>query len=287
MSAPSRSADLIHKVWFITGASSGLGLELARAALKRGDFVVATSRAVTSVLGDHDNLLSVRLDVTDEAQAVAAAKAAVERFGRIDVLVNNAGYGLLGGVEEASGKEVEQQFATNVFGLLNVARAVLPHMRRAGRGHVVNISAIAGYFAFPGWGIYSATKFAVEGLTEAMAIELAPLGIHATVVEPGFFRTNFLDPRSLVTTALSLPDYAKTVGEMRAAMASVNHRQPGDPEKLSRALLKLVDSDKPPLRLPLGTDTVARIAEKHRLVEAELKSWLDVAKSTDHDDVAK
>ena len=287
MNAPSRAADLIHKVWFITGASSGLGLELARAALKRGDFVVATSRAVTSVLGDHDNLLSVRLDVTDEAQAVAAAKAAVERFGRIDVLVNNAGYGLLGGVEEASGKEVEQQFATNVFGLLNVARAVLPHMRRAGRGHVVNISAIAGYSAFPGWGIYSATKFAVEGLTEAMAIELAPLGIHATVVEPGFFRTNFLDPRSLVTTALSLPDYAKTVGEMRAAMVSANHRQPGDPKKLSKALLKLVDSDKPPLRLPLGTDTVARIAEKHRLVEAELERWLDVAKSTDNDDVAK
>jgi len=287
MNAPSRAADLNHEVWFITGASSGLGLELARAALKRGDFVVATSRAVTSVLGDHDNLLSVRLDVTDEAQAVAAAKAAVERFGRIDVLVNNAGYGLLGGVEEASGKEVEQQFATNVFGLLNVARAVLPHMRRAGRGHVVNISAIAGYFAFPGWGIYSATKFAVEGLTEAMAIELAPLGIHATVVEPGFFRTNFLDPRSLVTTALSLPDYAKTVGEMRAAMASANHRQPGDPKKLSKAMLKLVDSDKPPLRLPLGTDTVARIAEKHRLVEAELERWLDVAKSTDHDDVAK
>jgi len=211
----------------------------------------------------------------------------VERFGRIDVLVNNAGYGLLGGVEEASGKEVEQQFATNVFGLLNVARAVLPHMRRAGRGHVVNVSAIAGYSAFPGWGIYSATKFAVEGLTEAMAIELAPLGIHATVVEPGFFRTNFLDPRSLVTTALSLPDYAKTVGEMRAAMASANHRQPGDPKKLSKALLKLVDSDKPPLRLPLGTDTVARIAEKHRLVQAELERWLDVAKSTDHDDVAK
>lgn len=287
MNGPSRAADLTHKVWFITGASSGLGLELARAALERGDFVVATSRAVTSVLGDHDNLLSVRLDVTDEAQAVAAAKAAVERFGRIDVLVNNAGYGLLGGVEEASGKEVEQQFATNVFGLLNVARAVLPHMRRAGRGHVVNISAIAGYFAFPGWGIYSATKFAVEGLTEAMAIELAPLGIHATVVEPGFFRTNFLDPRSLVTTALSLPDYAKTVGEMRAAMASANHRQPGDPKKLSKALLKLVDSDKPPLRLPLGTDTVARIAEKHRLVEAELERWLDVAKSTDHEDVAK
>src|SRR5207244_12867005 len=130
-------------------------------ALKRCDLVGSTSRAATGVLGDHDHLLSVRLDVTDEAQAVAAAKAAVERFGRIGVLVNNAGYGLLGGVEEASGKEVEQQFATNVFGLLNVARAVLPHMRRAGRGHVVNVSAIAGYAAFPGWGISCAHKFDV------------------------------------------------------------------------------------------------------------------------------
>src|SRR5258708_19885560 len=142
-------------------------------------------------------------------------------------------------------------------------------MRRAGRGHVVNISAIAGYSAFPGWGIWSGSKFAVEGLTGAMAIELAPLGIHATVVEPGFFRTNFLDPRSLVTTALSLPDYAKTVGEMRAAMASANHRQPGDPKKLSKARLKLVGSDTPPLRLPLRTDTAARLAQKPRFVEAQ------------------
>jgi len=152
---------------------------------------------------------------------------------------------------------------------------------------VVNISAIAGYSAFPGWGIYSATKFAVEGLTEAMATELAPLGIHATVAEPGFFRTDFLDKSSLVTTALSLPDYAKTVGEMRAAMASANHTQPGDPKKLSKALLTLADSDEPPVRLPLGTDTVARIAEKNRFVEAELERWLDVAKSTNHDDVAR
>src|SRR5437773_5578004 len=160
MNAPSRAADLIHKVWFITGASSGLGLELAHAALKRGDFVVATSRAVTSVLGDHDNLLSVRLDVTDEAQAFAAAKSAVERFGRIDVLVNNACYGRLGWAEEASGKEVEQQFATNVFGLLNVARAVLPQMRRAGRGHVVNISAISGPSAWLGRCVYTETQVA-------------------------------------------------------------------------------------------------------------------------------
>ena len=154
------------KVWFITGASRGFGLEVARAALARGDRVVATARkpeAVEAALGRHDKLLSVGLDVTDEAQAVAAADAAIARFGHIDVLVNNAGYGLLGAVEEASAPEVERQFATNVFGLLHVTRAVLPYMRRARRGHVINISSIGGYAAYAGWGVYGATKFAVEG----------------------------------------------------------------------------------------------------------------------------
>jgi NAD(P)-dependent dehydrogenase (short-subunit alcohol dehydrogenase family) len=277
------------KVWFITGASRGFGLEVARAALARGDRVVATARrpeAVEAALGRHDDLLSVGLDVTDEAQAVAAADAAIARFGRIDVLVNNAGYGLLGAVEEASAPEVERQFATNVFGVLNVTRAVLPHMRRARRGHVINISSIGGYAAYAGWGVYGATKFAVEGLTEALAYELAPLGIHATVVEPGFFRTDFLDQGSLVTTAAEHADYAATVGEMRALMASANHRQPGDPKKFATALLVLADSAEPPVRLPLGTDTLAKIAEKNRFVERELEEWKEVAVSTDHDDVA-
>lgn len=277
------------KVWFITGASRGMGLEIARDALLRGDCVVAAARkpeAVTAALGTQDNLLAVALDVTIEVQAVAAAKAAVDRFGRIDVLVNNAGYGLLAAVEEATTEEVEHQFQTNVFGLLKVTRAVLPYLRRAGKGHVINISAIAGYAAFPGWGVYCATKFAVEGLTEALAMELAPLGIFATVVEPGFFRTDFLDETSLSRARNILGDYAATVGAMRDFATSANHQQPGNPKKLSKAVLTLADSAKPPVRLPLGTDTVTKIAEKNRFVETELDQWRAVAVSTDHDDVA-
>lgn len=279
-----------QKVWFITGASRGFGLQVSRDALRRGDLVVATARKAESIrdaIGAHDNLYCLPLDVTDEAAAITAANAAVARFGRIDVLLNNAGYGLLGAVEEASAQEVERQFATNVFGVLNVTRAVLPHMRRAGKGHVINISSIGGYAAYAGWGVYGATKFAVEGLTEALAMELAPLGIHATVVEPGFFRTDFLDESSLVRTRQELSDYAATVGAMRDFSAAANHQQPGDPMKLSRALLVLADSPNPPVRLPLGTDTVARIGEKNRSVEAELQQWLSLAVSTDHDDVTQ
>jgi NAD(P)-dependent dehydrogenase (short-subunit alcohol dehydrogenase family) len=284
MSANSR------KVWFITGASRGLGLEIARGALQRGDSVVAAARkpeAVTTALGAQDNLLAVALDVTDEAQAVSAAKAAVERFGRIDVLVNNAGYGLLAAVEEATSDEVERQYQTNVFGLLKVTRAVLPHLRSAGKGRIINVSAIVGYASFPGWGVYGSTKFAVEGLTEALALELAPLGIFATAVEPGFFRTDFLDQKSLLRTKNPIGDYAATVGAMREFATSVNHQQPGDPKKLSAAVLELADSAMPPVRLPMGSDTVAKFEEKNRFVEAELAQWRSVAVSTDHDDVAR
>lgn len=278
------------KVWFITGASRGLGLEIAQAALQRGDHVVATARnpaAVEAALGRHDNLLAVALDVNAEHQAHAAADEAIRRFGRIDVLVNNAGYGLLGAVEESSAKEVADLFGTNVFGLLNVTRAVLPHMRRERRGLVVNMSSIGGYSAYPGWGVYGATKFAVEGLTEALALELAPLGVHATVVEPGFFRTDFLDATSLVKPAVEYPAYADTVGATRSRMADVNHRQPGDPRKLALAMLALADSDSPPVRLPLGSDTMARIEQKNRHVEAEMAQWRGLAASTDYDDAAR
>ncbi|MGA0609431.1 oxidoreductase [Caldimonas sp. KR1-144] len=277
------------KVWFITGASRGFGLDTARAALARGDSVVATARrpeAIQAALGAHERLLAVALDVTDELQAQAAAELAIARFGRIDVLLNNAGYGLLGAVEEASAKETERQFATNVFGLLNVTRAVLPHMRRAGAGHVINISSVGGFSAYAGWGVYGATKFAVEGLTAALALELAPLGIRATTVQPGFFRTDFLDASSMVKTAREIADYAPTVGAMRTLMRGANHQQPGDPKKLAQALLKLVDAPEPPVHLPLGSDTVARLGEKHRVVEAELAAWRELAVSTDHDDVA-
>ncbi|MFC0401874.1 oxidoreductase [Paraburkholderia rhizosphaerae] len=272
------------KVWFITGASRGFGALIARDALQRGDRVVATARnpqAVLDQLGDHPNLLAVKLDVTSEADAAAAVEAAVARFSRIDVLLNNAGYGLLGAVEEASDSEVKSVFNTNVFGLLTVTRAVLPQMRKQRSGHVINISSIGGYSAYQGWGVYGATKFAVEGLTEALAAELAPLGVRATVVEPGFFRTDFLNDNSLVSTKQHIADYAETVGVTRDVAAGANHAQPGDPRKLSAAMLTLADSTNPPVRLPLGSDTVARINAKNRLVESELETWHALAVSTD------
>jgi len=279
-----------NKVWFITGASRGFGLLIARDALARGDAVVAAVRnpqSIVETLGVHPMLLAVQLDVTREAAAMAAVRAAVERFGRIDVLVNNAGYGILGAVEEASADEVRRNYETNVFGLLHVTRAVLPVMRKQHSGHVMNISSVGGYSAYQGWGIYSSTKFAVEGLSEAMALELAPLGVHVTVVEPGFFRTDFLDASSLSETAARIDDYQDTVGAMRIFAAGVNHQQPGDPEKLSKALLQLADSARPPLRLHLGSDTVARVREKNRFVEQEMAVWLELSLSTDFEPPAR
>jgi len=273
------------KTWFITGASRGFGLLLARAALQRGDNVVATARrpqAVVDALGEHPQLLALALDVTDEAAALAGVERVVERFGRIDVLVNNAGYGLLGAVEESSADEVRRIYETNVFGLLNVTRAVLPVMRRQRGGHVINISSLGGYMAYQGWGVYGSTKFAVEGITEALAQELRPLGIHASVVEPGFFRTDFLDSSSLSSTAIEIADYAATVGAMRGFAADANHQQPGDPRKLVAALLLLADTPAPPQRLVLGSDAVARVRTKNALVERELEEWMAVTLSTDH-----
>lgn len=274
----------MKKVWFITGASRGFGALIAKTALQRGDSVIATGRNTADViktLGDQPQLLTVSLDVRNETQAEQAAKAAFERFGRIDILVNNAGYGLLGAVEEASAKEVEAQFATNVFGLLHITRAVLPYMRSAKSGHIINFSSIGGYAAYAGWGVYGATKFAVEGLSEALSAELAPLGIHSTVVEPGFFRTDFLSPASLVSTEKSIDDYRDTAGAMRTFAAGADHQQPGDPQRLAEALMLLADAKNPPQRLPLGSDTVAKIVEKNRSVERELDAWKSIALSTD------
>ncbi|KQV88658.1 short-chain dehydrogenase [Massilia sp. Root351] len=278
----------MSKVWFITGASRGFGVLMAKDALARGDSVVATARnpqSVIDALGEQPNLLAVRLDVTQEAAAVLAARAAVERFGRIDVLVNNAGYGLLGAVEEASAEEVRALYDTNVFGLLNVTRAVLPQMRRQGSGHVINMSSVGGYTAAAGWGVYGSTKFAVEGISEALAEEVRPLGIHVTVVEPGYFRTGFLEGNSLVSTGAQLGDYAATVGAMRTLAASISLKQPGDPRKLSLAVLQLADTAQPPVRLLLGSDTVRMVREKNRFVEQELGAWIGLSLSTDHDDV--
>jgi NAD(P)-dependent dehydrogenase (short-subunit alcohol dehydrogenase family) len=268
------------KTWFITGASRGFGSLIMEAVLATGDAVIATARDPSSVT-DHPRLFKLPLDVMNEGQARDAVARGIEKFGHIDVLVNNAGYGLLGAVEEASASEVERLFATNVFGLLNVTRAVLPHMRKQRSGHIINMSSVGGYASSPGWGVYCATKFAVEGISEALSTELAPLGIHTTVVEPGYFRTDFLSTQSLTSTAARIDDYADTAGNMRTFAAAANHQQPGDPQRLAQVIVQLVAADDPPTRLPLGSDTVARIEKKHRNVERELQLWRSVSLSTD------
>ena len=274
----------MSKTWFITGASRGFGLRVARLALEQGAKVVATARraeAVREALGDHANLLSVALDVTDEAQARAAVAAAVERFGRIDVLLNNAGFGLLGAVEEASAQDVERLYRTNVFGLLNVTRSVLPVMRAQHSGRILNISSIGGYRGAAVFGVYSSTKFAVEGLSEALHAELAPLGIAVTVVEPGYFRTDFLDSSSLSVSGHRIEDYNATAGAVRGKAVDLNHAQPGDPERLAEVLVAFADAPNPPVRLPLGSDTVAAIEAKHAADAEILAQWRAVSISTD------
>jgi NAD(P)-dependent dehydrogenase (short-subunit alcohol dehydrogenase family) len=276
-------------VWFVTGASRGFGLEIARQALERGDAVVATARdpkQIEKSLGENrGSLLAIALDVTDETQARAAAAQAVDRFGRIDVLVNNAGRGLLGAVEEASSGEVRAVFDANVFGLLAVSRAVLPVMRAQRSGRVLNISSVGGFTANAGWGVYSATKFAVEGLSEAMQAELAPLGIGVTIVEPGTFRTDFLDASSLARVARPIDDYGATAGKMRAWAEDTNHAQLGDPVKAAAAMIVIATTADPPVRVQLGADCVARVEGKLAFVARELERWRPLALSTAHDDV--
>ncbi len=278
----------LQKVWLITGANRGLGLEIAKAVLASGDIVVGTTRKDTeglTAIFDNANGSALTLDVTDEAQAKEVTNAVIEKFGRIDVLVNNAGFGLLSAVEEATDAEVKANYEANVFGLLNVTRAVLPYMRKERKGHVINFSSVGGLTGIVGWGLYGSTKFAVEGITEGMAIELAPLGIFATTVEPGFFRTDFLDETSLTRTANVIEDYAGTVGGMRDFATQVNKKQPGDAKKLGAAIVKLAASPKPPVHLPLGNDTLAMFKEKMDKFYAEIEEWKEVITGTDHDDV--
>ncbi|NPC72063.1 SDR family NAD(P)-dependent oxidoreductase [Corallococcus sp. AB004] len=266
------------KTWLITGASRGFGVLIAQAALDAGDRVIATARNPKSIpLAAHPRLVVAKLDVTDEAEA----QRVVAEAGRIDVLVNNAGFGLLGGVEESSAAEIEKLYRTNVFGLLAVTRAVLPVMRQQRSGHVINLSSIGGYRSSSGWGVYCSTKFAVEGLSEALHDELAPLGIHVTVVEPGYFRTDFLDAASLTRAERIIPDYAQTSGAMRSRAVELNHQQPGDPAKLATAMMELVKLEQPPLRLALGSDTVKALEEKNAFVARELEAHRALSLSTD------
>jgi NAD(P)-dependent dehydrogenase (short-subunit alcohol dehydrogenase family) len=285
----SKEGVMKSLVWFITGASRGFGLEIARVTLGRGDAVVAAARdpkVVERALGQHEQLLTVELDVTDERQAQAAVRSAIARFRQIDVLVNNAGRGLLGAVEEASGEEVRSVFAVNVDGLLNVTRAVLPSMRERRSGRILNLSSVGGFGAWAGWGVYCATKFAVEGLSEALHAELLPLGIRVTVIEPGTFRTDFLDASSLSRTKRVIGDYSGSSGTAREWADATNHDQLGDPVKAAAAIVTVATSDDPPLRLQLGTDSLARVEAKLGQVATELATWRRLAESTDRDQAA-
>lgn len=273
------------KTWFITGATRGLGLETARAALAAGDQVVATGRDVArlgEVLGgDGDRLLLLTLDVTDQADVERAVVSAAARFDRIDVLVNNAGYGQLGAFEETSAEAIERQFETNVFGVFRVTRAVLPLMRRQRSGHIITISSMVGLVGVDGGSVYCASKFAVAGWSEALSLELARFGIRATSVHPGYFRTDFLDRSSMRLADLSIDDYRETTERSTRRRDSVNHRQAGDPSAFGRAMVTLADADDPPALFAAGSDALKVMADKGALLLESVEAWRDLSASTD------
>jgi NAD(P)-dependent dehydrogenase (short-subunit alcohol dehydrogenase family) len=271
-------------IWFITGASRGFGLEITRQALARGDQVAATARhpeAITDAIPDAgDALLALPLDVTRAGQAAAAVSATVARFGRIDSLVNDAGRGLLGAVEEVSDAEARAVFDVNVFGLLTVTRAVLPVMREQGAGKIINISSSGGFIGRAGWGVYCSTKFAVEGLSESMGHELAPLGIQVTAIEPGGFRTNFPDGSSLLTAEARIEDYTATTGATRQWANQTNYAQAGDPVKAAKVIVDLAGCESLPERIQLGEDCFTAVADKLARTAHDQAHWRKISIST-------
>lgn len=273
------------KVWLVTGASKGLGLSLVKRLLTEGYKVAATSRTVESLekeVGTSANFLPLEVNVTDEKSVSNAIAKTLETFGTIDVVVNNAGYGQLGTLEELSDKEARQNFDTNVFGLLNVMRNVMPHLRNKKSGHIINISSIAGFLgAFPGWGIYNATKFAVAGLTEAFSAEAASLGIKATIVYPGYFKTNFLLQGSLRLAKNPIAEYKAARDLEVIHNTQIIGNQPGDPEKAALAFIELAEKENPPLHFFMGSDSFAMANNKIGILQGELSANEALSKSTD------
>lgn len=276
----------MSKVWMITGAGRGIGADIAHAALQAGDRVVATARKLGQLQDTFagiapERIALIELDVANEAQAAPAVAQAVERFGRIDVLVNNAAYGLLGRLEEVSNADIAQQFAVNVHGVLHMLRAVLPTMRRQRGGHIMNISSIAGLTGFDGASVYCASKYAIEGLTASLALEVAPFGIHVTAVEPGFFRTEFLDPSSVRYGATAIDDYAAH-GSVEQAYGAYKGKQLGDPVKLAAAVVKLAAMDAPPRQFLAGSDALAMATTALDARRTEMAAFEAMTVSTDH-----
>lgn len=274
------------KTWFITGISRGLGKGLAQAALARGDTVVGTVREGAPDLDAGKGKLHVlTVDLTNAGAIATTVSAAFDAVGHIDVLVNNAGYGLLGAIEEATDAEFERLFAVNVFAPFAIIRAALPALRRQGSGHILNITSIAGRAPAGSSGLYSATKAALEGLTQSLAQEIAPFGLKVTAIAPGAFRTDFLSDHS-IRRSQGGAHYADSVGTGIARLDAMAGRQIGDPVKAATAILKLVDTAQPPLHLLLGSDALRRAREKLDTVIDEIDRWEDVTRSTDHEDGA-
>jgi len=275
------------KVWLITGAGRGMGVDIAKAALAAGDAVVATARkadSVTAALGKHDDLLAVKLDITDPTAAESAVKATVERFGRIDVLVNNAGNFNAGFFEEISPEDFRAQIETTLFGPINVTRAALPVMRAQRSGLLVTISSTAGILGQEFCTAYAASKFGVEGWIESLTPEVAPFGIRTMLVEPGFFRTELLTPESTTYADSSIDDYAERAKQTVAAWNGMNGQQSGDPAKLADALVQLASQDEPPLRFAAGADAVGAFEQKAKDLLAQADAYRELSSNLAHDD---
>jgi NAD(P)-dependent dehydrogenase (short-subunit alcohol dehydrogenase family) len=293
MTASRRSTATVWKqnmsasptpVWFITGCSTGFGRELAKLVLDRGWRAVVTARdkarVVDLVEGHEDNALALDLDVTDKAQVVAAVKAAEERFGQVDVLVNNAGYGYQASIEEGDDDAIRAQFDANVFGLFAITRAVLPGMRKRRRGHIINITSVAGLVGFPGSGYYAASKHAVEGFSDSLTVEGRPLGIKVTCIEPGPFRTDWAG-RSLQQTASTIADYEETVGARLKSTAGNSGKQKGDPVRAAQAMIMVTELEHPPRHLVLGAFGVDAVSKKLSDSLAEIEQWRDTSLGAD------
>ncbi|MDR7128012.1 NAD(P)-dependent dehydrogenase (short-subunit alcohol dehydrogenase family) [Algoriphagus sp. 4150] len=272
-----------EKVWFITGASKGMGLEITKAVLNNGGKVIATSRNkdtfLEKIMGFNGNLLPVMLDITNEKDVEDAISKGIETFGQIDVLVNNAGYNLLGNIEELSDTEFRKTMNVNVFAMASIIRKVLPHLRRQKSGHIINTASMMGYMGYAGNGSYNASKFAVIGLSEALAQEVAPFGIKVTILAPGTFRTNFMSEDSLNVAKNKIDAY--NLDKQVEQFTGFDGKQLGDPEKLAEVLLKITEMSNPPLHLPLGSDSYNAILEVRKNEAKEMEEWKSLSLSTD------
>jgi NAD(P)-dependent dehydrogenase (short-subunit alcohol dehydrogenase family) len=272
------------KVWFITGISRGFGRSLADALIARGDIVVGTTRTGTAEIARGKGRLDIlALEVTDAQAVRKTIAAAFQLHGRIDVIVNNAGYGLLSSVEEATDEEIEHVFAVNFHGTRRVIQAALPRLRAQRSGHIINITSMAAVAPNPGSGYYSAAKMAVEGMSQALAREVAPLGIRVTLVEPSAFRTDFLSEHSIRRSDNSLQDYAGTAGAARERLAAMAGKQPGDPARAAAAIIQVADSPKPPLHLVLGSDAYHRTRQMLDAFSADVEAWKAASIGADYD----